>query len=89
MEVVEHRVIFPPAEDVYDVAVNTAKEHRHGSLGAERAREDLLRAEANSSSDALDAGADGVGDVLTFEDAPLCAVVLACNRYLYEGAATL
>ena len=71
------------------IAVNAAKEHCHGSAGAEGACGHFLWAESNRSSDTADAAADCVGEVLAFEDAPLCVVVVACNRYLCRGAATL
>ena len=77
------------AKDAYDVDVDAANEHCHGFAGVEGTHGDLFGAEADILSNVPDAGADGVDDVLAFEDAPLCAVVVACNRYLCGGTSTL
>ena len=88
MEVAQHCAGILSAKDSYDIAVDATKEHCHGPAGAEGTSGHFLWVEANHSADASDSGADCLGDVLAFEDAPLCAVMVACNR-MCGGASAL
>ena len=88
MDVAQNCVGFPSTKDSYDISVDAAKEHCHGSAGAEGACGHFFREEADRLTNSLDAGADCCCDVLAFEDAPLCTVMVACDRNMCRGALT-
>ena len=88
-EVAQHGVRLPLAGDLYDVAVYAAKDHCHGPTGAEGTRGYLLGAEADRLANASNAVADCFGDVMIFDDALLCVVMVASDRNLCGDASTL
>ena len=77
------------AKDLYDIAVNATKDHCHSPAGALGTRGYLLQEKVNRPVDGSDAGADCLGDVMAFEDKPLCAIMVACNRNLCGDVLTL